>query len=386
MAKPTLRFPQFNEEWVEQEFSTFCSTVDERTSDTTQYPLYSLTIEEGVVEKTDRYKRDFLITKEGDSYKIVPPNAFVFNPMNLRFGALKVNHSGKSVAVSGYYDIFSMGSEKSLAFWENYLVSPKMLGYYDSISTGSLVEKKRVHYSQFLKIVKPVPSKEEQEKIAEFLTAIDSRIEHQSKLVKSLELQKRELMNKIFNHEYSFKKEDGTEYPDWSVKTIAECCDCLDSMRKPITKSNRVSGEYPYYGATCIQDYVADYIFDEPLVLLAEDGGPFGDFREKEIAQYITGKTWVNNHAHVLRPHENVKYIYYNLVHRDIRMYINNPGRGKLNQADMCKIEIPIPSKEEQEKIVAFIDLLSQKNQKEVEILNDLLELKKGLLQKMFVI
>lgn len=386
MSKPLLRFPEFTKDWEIESFSSYCETIDERTSDTDNYPLYSLTIEEGVVEKTDRYKRDFLITKEGDSYKIVPPNAFVYNPMNLRFGALKVNHSGKAVAVSGYYDIFSMGTDDTIAFWENYLVSPKMLGYYDSISTGSLVEKKRVHYSQFLKIEKPLPEIAEQKKIASMFALLDKRIEEQTALVQSLELQKRTIMDMMFKQEIRFLQENGENYPEWEYLKIAECCDCLDKMRKPITKNARTAGEYPYYGATCIQDYVADYIFDEPLVLLAEDGGPFGDFKEKEIAQYITGKTWVNNHAHVLRPHGNVEYVYYNLVHRDIRMYINNPGRGKLNQADMNKIEIPMPCREEQDKIVEFISVLYKKNEIEKELLNDYIQLKKGLLQQMFVV
>ena len=102
--------------------------------------------------KTDRYEREFLVKKEGDNYKIVPPNAFVYNPMNLRFGALKVNHEKFSVSVSGYYDVFSLKDDSVLAFWENYLVTPKMLNYYFSIATGSLVEKLRVHYSQFVRI------------------------------------------------------------------------------------------------------------------------------------------------------------------------------------------------------------------------------------------
>ena len=100
----------------------------------------------------------------------------------------------------------------------------------------------------------------------------------------------------------------------------------MDSKRKPISKENRVLGKYAYYGSTNIQDYINEYLFDEPLVLLAEDAGPFDDFWNKAIAQFATGKFWVNNHAHVLRPHENRKYLFYSLEHRDIRVYINNPS------------------------------------------------------------
>ena len=76
---------------------------------------------------------------------------------------------------------------------------------------------------------------------------------------------------------------------------VEDCCQILDSMRVPITASNREEGEYPYYGANGIQDYVADYIFDDELVLLAEDGGNFGS-KERPIAYRVSGKCWVNNH------------------------------------------------------------------------------------------
>ena len=82
---------------------------------------------------------------------------------------------------------------------------------------------------------------------------------------------------------------------------IENCCEILDSQRVPITSTNRVKGNYPYYGANGIQDYVADYIFDDELVLLAEDGGNFGS-KERPIAYRVSGKCWVNNHAHVLKP------------------------------------------------------------------------------------
>ena len=96
---------------------------------------------------------------------------------------------------------------------------------------------------------------------------------------------------------------------------VEECCEILDSMRIPITASDRKEGKYPYYGANGIQDYVNDYIFDDELVLLAEDGGNFGS-KEKPIAYRVSGKCWVNNHAHVLKPKEeiDVDYLCYSLI------------------------------------------------------------------------
>lgn len=121
--------------------------------------------------------------------------------------------------------------------------------------------------------------------------------------------------------------------------TIEECCDILDSRRIPITASERRNGRYPYYGANGIQDYVADYIFDDELVLLAEDGGNFGS-KTRPIAYRVSGKCWVNNHAHVLKPMANVDvdYLCYSLMFYDTEELVNGATRQKLTQAAMRKI------------------------------------------------
>ena len=134
---------------------------------------------------------------------------------------------------------------------------------------------------------------------------------------------------------------------------LGDICEILDSKRIPITASNRKAGIYPYYGANGIQDYVDDFIFDDELVLLAEDGGHFGS-PDKPIAYRVSGKCWVNNHAHVLKPKDylNVDYLCYSLMFRDVSSIVNGATRQKLTQADMREIEIPLPALNEQHVIV----------------------------------
>ena len=134
---------------------------------------------------------------------------------------------------------------------------------------------------------------------------------------------------------------------------IEECCDILDSRRIPITASDRMSGPYPYYGANGVQDYVADYIFDDELVLLAEDGGNFGS-KTRPIAYRVSGKCWVNNHAHVLKPMASmdVDYLCYSLMFYDTGELVNGATRQKLTQTAMRKILIPQRSLQEQKRIV----------------------------------
>ena len=141
---------------------------------------------------------------------------------------------------------------------------------------------------------------------------------------------------------------------------LGDICEILDSMRVPITASDRKPGPYPYYGANGVQDYVADYIFDDELVLLAEDGGNFGS-KDKPIAYRVSGKCWVNNHAHVLKPKEglDVDYLCYSLMFYDVTGLVNGATRQKLTQADMRKMEISLPSLDEQRKIAAVLDKVS---------------------------
>ena len=113
---------------------------------------------------------------------------------------------------------------------------------------------------------------------------------------------------------------------DWEVKSVGDVFDILDRKRKPLNKSQRESmrGPYPYYGANGVVDHVSEWIFDEPLILMAEDGGYFDEFRTRPIAYMVDGKCWVNNHAHVLRAREgfDARWFYYSLVHRDVRPFI----------------------------------------------------------------
>ena len=159
---------------------------------------------------------------------------------------------------------------------------------------------------------------------------------------------------------------------------LGDICEILDKNRIPITASNRQSGPYPYYGANGVQDYVDDYIFDDELVLLAEDGGSFGS-KDKPIAYRVSGKCWVNNHAHVLKPKDglDVDYLCYSLMFYDVSGLVNGATRQKLTQAEMRKMEIPLPPLDEQRRIAAVLDKVTgliAKRRQQLEMLDELVK------------
>lgn len=184
------------EEWEETSFSTLFTSTSDYTDDLEKYPLYSLTIEDGIIPKTERYERSHLVKKE-DSYKIVRPNDYAYNPMNLRFGAVARHKGDMPVAISGYYDIFTTVHESDLPFMDSFLTCGPMITYYNRVSTGSLVEKQRVHFSQFLEFMLPLPSINERTKIAAILTTQDKVIELKEKRLAEKQRQKKYLMQQL---------------------------------------------------------------------------------------------------------------------------------------------------------------------------------------------
>ena len=143
----------------------------------------------------------------------------------------------------------------------------------------------------------------------------------------------------------------------YSYVTLDKISENCDRQRKPVTKGKRDIGAYPYYGASGIVDYVSDYIFDGEYLLISEDGANLLA-RKTPIAFSISGKIWVNNHAHVLKfeTYELRRYVEIYLNSIDLSKYISGGAQPKLNQENLNKIMIPLPSNERIKGIVDILD------------------------------
>lgn len=157
----------------------------------------------------------------------------------------------------------------------------------------------------------------------------------------------------------------------WEIIELGKLVKILDKFRRPVTKKDRAKGSYPYYGATGIQDYVDSYIFDGRYLLVGEDGAKWmsGD----KSAFIIEGKSWVNNHAHVLKVGNSLidKYLEFFLIHKDLSEYITGAIIPKLTQQSLKSIPIPVPPLPVQARIVDELDclqgILSKKRQQLAE-------------------
>ena len=202
-----------------------------------------------------------------------------------------------------------------------------------------------VHGKDIAKFLIPVPPLPVQHEIVRILDNFTS-----------LEKARRKQYEYYRDQLLSFKHlSGGTDEVEW--KTLPQISQNLDSKRKPIKSSRRVAGMYPYYGASGIVDYVEDYIFDGDFLLVSEDGANLLA-RTSKIAFSISGKNWVNNHAHVLSFNDAVrrKFVEFYIENLDLSRYISAGAQPKLTKDKLNSIPIPQPPYEKQQKIVSILD------------------------------
>ena len=222
---------------------------------------------------------------------------------------------------------------------------------YQIGKTASGVTRFNVSKKLMENVIIPLPPLEVQSEIVQILDNFtELTAEYTAKLTAELTARKKQ---------YEYYRDSlyvvDTEEITWTtLEKISVNC---DRQRKPITKGNRVAGKYPYYGASGIVDYVEDYIFDGDFLLVSEDGANLLA-RSTPIAFSISGKNWVNNHAHVLKfdIYELRRYVEIYLNSIDLSKYISGGAQPKLNQENLNKIPIPVPSLERVKYVVGILE------------------------------
>ena len=189
----------------------------------------------------------------------------------------------------------------------------------------------------------PFPSLSEQTAIATILSDMDALIDSLDQLIAKKRALKQGAMQQLLTGKTRLSGFIG----EWETKRLGDLVDCFDSARIPLNEAQRagMQGQYPYCGANGILDYVNDYVLDDDVILIAEDGGYFDEYTHRPIAYRMSGKIWVNNHAHVLKARIGVSqgFLFYSLVHKNILSYLASGTRAKLNKSEMNKIEVSLP-------------------------------------------
>lgn len=385
MNVPKLRFKEFTDEWKQTPLKNIIySNIIEAPKPTTDYIRLGIRSHcKGTFHELVKIENIL----SADKMYIVPKNNLILNITFAWEQAIAItddNDEGKYI--SNRFPTFAFKDNQLPTFYK-YIIPQKRLKYDLNVASPGGAGRNRVlNKKLFLSIPVNIPLLKEQEKIAKFLTTVDKKITNLENTITSLENQKKGLLQQIFSQKLRFKDKNGNNYPNWEKKKLEDIAIFLDNKRKPLEQSERIHGKYPYYGASGIIDYINDYIFDEELVLLSEDGANIID-RNYPICYIATGKYWVNNHAHVLKVKSQYvnKFICESLEQLNYTKYNTGTAQPKLNQ-DVCrKIILSIPCLEEQTKIADFLSAFDRKLENQKAQLEHWKQIKKGLLQQMFV-
>ena len=335
MAKPKIRFKGYQDDWEQRKFGSLLEETRNKTTVENEDTLLSCAID-GIYLNSELFSHFRGSSNIG--YLKIKKNDLILSAQNLHLGNCNVNLRFVHGIISPAYKVYELVGCNPL-FMQAWVKKDSTKDFFLKASTeGASVCRKNIVWEELYKQELPIPNIEEQTKVGKYFNFLDRLITlHQRKHFDLLKARKN----------------------DWEQRKLEDAVDFLDTLRKPLEGAKRISGPYPYYGASGIVDYVDGYLFDEELILLSEDGANITD-RNYPVCFLASGKYWVNNHAHVLRTkdgNEN-KFICNSLERKDYKQYNSGMAMPKLNQEVCRSIPISCPSFDEQKKIGAYLNNL----------------------------
>ncbi|MBV6391884.1 MAG: hypothetical protein KPEEDBHJ_01100 [Anaerolineales bacterium] len=389
--KPRLRFPEFLEsgEWEKKYLNQIAQPVFDNP--TKKDEILTLSGEQGVVLQSEYFGKK-IAGDNVERYIRVSRNDFIYNDRTTKlstYGSIKRLSKYESGLVSPIYKCFRFNGEENPVFWEWYFES----GIHETqlhglVNEGARAGRFNISIDKFLSTLVWLPESPEQQKIADCLTSLDELIAAERARLEALKAYKKGLLQNLFPAEgESLPRLRFPEFQsagEWEERKLGSICAVLNNQRRPISSEYREKGSYPYYGASGIVDFVNDFIFNERLLLIGEDGAKWGAF--EQTAFIAEGKYWVNNHAHVIKTNGvNDTFLenYLNMV--DLSPFITGHAPPKLTLGKLKEISIPIPPLTvEQRKIAEFLTSIDDEISAQDQRLAVLQSHKKGLLQGLF--
>ena len=343
----------------------------------------------GWMKQEERFSGN-IAGKEQKNYTLLHKGELSYNHGNsklAKYGAVFSLQNFEEALVPRVYHSFKMlsGSAKFIEYYFATKLPDRELGKL--ISSGARMDGLlNIKYDDFMGIKLTIPSEMEQHKISTFFSKLDNTITLQQRKLNSLQKLKKGLLQKMF-------PKKGENIPEirfpkfsdaWKQRKVDDIANRFDNLRVPVAENERHHGNIPYYGANGIQDYVEGFTHDGEFILVAEDGA--NDLVNYPV-QYVNGKIWVNNHAHVLQGKEHIdtKFLKYAFQTTNIGPYLVGGGRSKLNADVMMQILLNIPEEKEQIRVSNFIFEIENNITLQQRKLESLQKLKKGLLQQMFI-
>ena len=384
---PKLRFPEFRgtEGWTERLLGDFLS--ESRLPGSKGNVAKKITVKlwgNGVFEKNEAIQGSV-----NTQYFRRRSGQFIYSKLdflNQAFGVIPSSLDNFESTVD--LPCFDIAAGLNPVFLLEYV---KRKDFYERLGETADGSRKarRIHADTFLSFPIALPELKEQQKIAACLSSLDDLLAAEARRLGALKSHKKGLMQELFPREgestprLRFPKFRGKG--EWEETRLGEVAENLDNRRVPITSSDRQTGDVPYYGASGVVDYVKGFIFDEELLCVSEDGANLVA-RTYPIAFPISGKTWVNNHAHVLRFENRCTQKFVEVYLNSIKLddFITGMAQPKLNKAMLDSIPIPHPDVPEQQRIADCLSSLDDLIRAQAQKIEALKAHKKGLMQQLF--
>ena len=355
-----------------------------------EYERLALTLN-GVI-KRPKDDSEGLQPKEFDGYQILRENDFVFKMIDLQnISTSRVGLSPYTGLVSPAYIKFSpRKKEQNNKFVYYYLMSLYYNCVYNNLGGNGV--RSALNAKDMGEFHIPYPEETLQRQISDLLdeksTQIQTLIANQEAQIEKLKQYKQSLITEVVTKGLNPNvemKDSGIEWigciaKDFQIIRLKFIADILDQYRKPITADMRSQeGDvlYDYYGASGAIDKIDGYTIDDHVMLIGEDGANLR-MRNLPLMYEVNGKAWINNHAHILKPKDNIifHYLFYALEALDINPYITGSAQPKLNQENLKIIPVPVPAIKIQKEIVEFI---LEKHRK----IDNLIEIKQSKITKL---
>jgi type I restriction enzyme S subunit len=350
-------------EWKEYKIEDFCEVVGGGTPSTKEDSFYGGNISWITPRDLTNYKNRFISTGErnitelglrNSSARLLPKNTILLTS-RAPIGYLAI--ASNEVCTNQGFKSLIVNPEIADFNYVYYLIKSN-IERIKSLGTGTTFAEISGAVVKNLKF--KIPDLPTQTAVAEILSSLDDKIELNNKINRELETLAQTLFKQWFI-DFEFPNENGEPYKSsggemvdselgeipkgWEVNRLNEIADCFDNKRIPLSSMERNvrKGDYPYYGAASLMDYIDDYLFDGVYILMGEDGS-VTDNLGYPVLQYVFGKFWVNNHAHVLKGRKiSTELVLCLLKNTNISDLVTGAVQPKLNQGNMNKISIPLP-------------------------------------------
>ena len=392
MNEPKLRFKandgsQFSD-WEEKKLNEIVVRVTRKNKDNvTDIPL-TISSADGLIDQRNFFNK-VVASKDMSGYYLLKNGEFAYNKSYSKgydFGSIKRLDLYDEGALSTLYICFALNKNENSDFYQKYFDS---LSWYPELQK-ICAEGARNHgllnvpTNDFFQLKLCVPSSDkEQQKIAEFLSTIDTVIEKQKETVSAWEERKKGVMQKLFSQEVRFKADDGSEFPEWEEKNVEDVCSV--STGKGNTQDKVDTGAYRFYVRSPIIEHSDSYLFDEEAVITVGDGVGTG-----KVFHYVKGKYNLHQRCYRMYDFRDVtgKYFYYFFstnFYRRVKSMSAKTSVDSVRMEMITKMKILVPCLAEQQKIADCLSSFDEVIEKQKATLAAWEELKKGLLQQMFV-